>query len=72
LYDKYHSQGLEILAFPCNQFGAQEPNDEPEILHFLRANYQVTFPVFEKVLTLIFLSEKCRYKIPGSQLYSID
>ncbi|GMH54071.1 hypothetical protein TrLO_g12797 [Triparma laevis f. longispina] len=39
LYDKYHERGLEILAFPCNQFGAQEPKSHEEILQFA-AKYQ--------------------------------
>ncbi|GAB9467193.1 Glutathione peroxidase [Globisporangium polare] len=49
LYEKYQSQGLEILAFPCNQFGAQEPGTPDQILSFVQQNYHVTFPVFAKV-----------------------
>jgi glutathione peroxidase len=49
LYDKYHAQGLEVLGFPCNQFGAQEPGDEAEIASFCDLNYGVTFPLFAKV-----------------------
>lgn len=51
LYDKYHSRGLEVLAFPSNQFGEQEPGSNEEIQTFCR-NYGVTFPVFSKVLPL--------------------
>ena len=49
LYDKYHDKGLEILGFPCNQFGAQEPGTEKEIAAFCELNYGVTFPMFAKV-----------------------
>eukprot|EP01098_Paradermamoeba_levis_P003831 TRINITY_DN168_c0_g1_i3.p1 TRINITY_DN168_c0_g1~~TRINITY_DN168_c0_g1_i3.p1 ORF type:complete len:163 (-),score=51.71 TRINITY_DN168_c0_g1_i3:28-516(-) len=49
LYDKYHSQGLEILGFPCNQFGSQEPGSNDEILEFCSRNYSVSFPVLDKV-----------------------
>ncbi|MDW8245706.1 MAG: glutathione peroxidase [Sandaracinaceae bacterium] len=49
LYRKYHSRGFEILAFPCNQFGAQEPGSEEEIKHFCRTRYDVTFPLFSKI-----------------------
>ncbi|GLE02205.1 hypothetical protein PINS_up011043 [Pythium insidiosum] len=49
LYNKYHTKGLEIIAFPCNQFGHQEPNSEPEILRFVRDQYHVSFPVMAKV-----------------------
>lgn len=48
LYDKYHDKGLEILAFPCNQFGRQEPGSAKEIKEFV-AKYNVTFPIFAKV-----------------------
>ena len=49
LYDEYHDQGLEILGFPCNQFGRQEPKDESAIGAFCTKNYGVTFPMFSKV-----------------------
>jgi glutathione peroxidase len=49
LYKKYHDQGLEVLGFPCNQFGAQEPGSEDEIAQFCELNYGVTFPLFAKV-----------------------
>jgi glutathione peroxidase len=48
LYIKYHSQGLEILAFPCNQFGGQEPGTPQQIEAFCSARFGVTFPVFQK------------------------
>jgi glutathione peroxidase len=49
LYQKYKGKGLEILGFPCNQFGAQEPGSEEEIATFCELNYGVTFPLFAKV-----------------------
>jgi glutathione peroxidase len=49
LYRKYHDRGLEVLGFPCNQFGAQEPGSEQEIATFCQTNYDVTFPLFAKI-----------------------
>ena len=49
LYDEYREQGLEILGFPCNQFGSQEPGTEGEIATFCETNYAVGFPLFSKV-----------------------
>lgn len=48
-YAANKAQGLEILAFPCNQFGAQEPGTEAEISEFCSSNFGVTFPLFSKV-----------------------
>ncbi|GMF41008.1 unnamed protein product [Phytophthora fragariaefolia] len=47
LYAKYKDQGLEVLAFPCNQFAGQEPGTHEEIMEFVK-QYNVTFPFFEK------------------------
>lgn len=49
VYQKYHAQGFEVLGFPCNQFGAQEPGTADEIGAFCEKNYGVTFPLFEKI-----------------------
>ena len=49
IYDKYSARGLEILAFPCDQFGHQEPGGDAEIAEFCSLNYDVTFPLFKKV-----------------------
>lgn len=49
LYDEYHEKGLEVLGFPCNQFGAQEPGAEAEIASFCDLTYGVSFPMFAKV-----------------------
>lgn len=49
LYEKYRDRGFEILGFPCNQFGAQEPGIEQEIGAFCSTTYNVTFPMFAKV-----------------------
>ncbi|MBF9000895.1 glutathione peroxidase [Vibrio nitrifigilis] len=49
LYKARKEEGLEILGFPCNQFGAQEPGEEAEIQSFCTARFGVTFPMFSKV-----------------------
>ena len=49
LQRKYHDRGFDVLGFPCNQFGAQEPGSEDEIARFCEVNYGVTFPLFAKV-----------------------
>ena len=49
LYRKYADRGFEVIAFPCNQFGKQEPGDAAEIATFCSTTYPVTFPVFRKV-----------------------
>ena len=49
LYRTYRERGLEILGFPCNQFGAQEPGTEAQIQEFCTLNFQVDFPLFAKI-----------------------
>jgi len=49
LYKTYHDKGLEILAFPCNQFREQESGTHKEIQNFCQVNFGVTFPLFEKI-----------------------
>ena len=49
LYKELNTDGLEILGFPCNQFGKQEPGDSTEIASFCLKNYGVSFPMFEKI-----------------------
>ena len=49
LYTQYRDDNFEILAFPCNQFGAQEPGTEAEIEKYCRTQYAVTFPLFAKL-----------------------
>ena len=49
LYDKYRNRGLEILDFPCNQFGHQAPGTEEEIQEFCTLKYKTTFPLFSKI-----------------------
>jgi glutathione peroxidase len=49
LYQRYQAQGLEILGFPCNQFGSQDPGENEEIHSFCHTNYHVTFPMFAKI-----------------------
>lgn len=48
LYQQYKNQGFEVLGFPCNQFGAQEPGSADEIAEFCKVNFGVTFPLMEK------------------------
>lgn len=49
LYEKYKKDGLEIIAFPCNQFGSQEPDDETVIVETCNRKYGVLFPIMKKV-----------------------
>ncbi|GGP23330.1 glutathione peroxidase [Silvimonas iriomotensis] len=49
LYQRYADRGLEVLGFPCNQFGAQEPGSEPEIQEFCSTSFGVRFPLFAKI-----------------------
>lgn len=49
LYKKYHSQGFEVLDFPCNQFGDQAPGTDQEIHDFCKLTYGTEFPRFKKV-----------------------
>ncbi len=49
LYNQYKDQGLEILAFPCDQFAHQEPGTNEEIQQFCQMNYGVSFPVYAKI-----------------------
>jgi glutathione peroxidase len=49
LYEKYKDQGLEILGFPCNQFGGQDPGSNEQIGAFCQKNYGVSFTMFSKV-----------------------
>ena len=49
LYKKYQDQGFEIMAFPCNQFGGQEPGSADEIAEFCKVNFGLSFPVMGKI-----------------------
>jgi glutathione peroxidase len=49
-YQKYHAKGFEILGFPANEFGHQEPGSDKEIKDFCDLNYHVTFPMFSKIV----------------------
>ena len=49
LYRKYQGRGFEVLGFPCDQFGHQEPGDETEIKKFCSLTYGVSFPMFAKI-----------------------
>ncbi|MDF2945611.1 MAG: bsaA [Bacillales bacterium] len=70
IYKKYKSKGLEILAFPSNQFAEQEPGTNDEIQDFCKLNYGVTFQLFDKTNVrgedahplFKYLSEQLPYK----------
>ncbi|KAJ7952321.1 Glutathione peroxidase [Quillaja saponaria] len=49
LYNKYKDQGLEILAFPCNQFGEEEPGSNDQISEFVCTRFKSEFPIFDKI-----------------------
>ncbi|NRO97750.1 redoxin domain-containing protein [Paraburkholderia sp. NMBU_R16] len=49
LHDRYGARGFEVLGFPCNQFGKQEPGDAAQIGSFCEKQYGVAFPMFEKI-----------------------
>lgn len=49
LQEKFKESGFSVLAFPCNQFGGQEPGSSEEIQEFCTVNYGINFPIFEKV-----------------------
>ena len=48
MYDTYHSLGLQIIAVPCNQFGAQEPDSSEQVKAWVQETYQTEFPIIEK------------------------
>jgi glutathione peroxidase len=49
LFERFSARGFEVLGFPCNQFGKQEPGDAAQIGAFCAKNFGVTFPMFEKI-----------------------
>lgn len=49
LYQQFKDRGFEVLGFPCNQFGAQEPGNADEIAEFCKVNFGVTFPLMAKI-----------------------
>uniref|UniRef100_A0A7N0V3V2 Glutathione peroxidase n=1 Tax=Kalanchoe fedtschenkoi TaxID=63787 RepID=A0A7N0V3V2_KALFE len=49
LYERYKDQGLEVLAFPCNQFGHQEPGTIEDIQNFVCTRFKAEFPIFDKI-----------------------
>ena len=74
MYEKYKDKGLEILAFPCNQFGGQESGTNEEIKNFCDTKYNVSFKLFDKVEVkgenasslFNFLTEKAGREIQGN------
>jgi len=75
LEEKYAAQGLSILAFPCNQFGNQEPGTDAEIFAWAKSKYGVTFDMFHKIDvngdTAIPLYKWLKEKLPGFLTNSI-
>jgi len=49
IYEEYREHGFEVLGFPCNQFGAQEPGSDADVKQFCSTRYAVTFPLFSKI-----------------------
>lgn len=49
VYEQFRDKGVEVLGFPCNQFGAQEPGTADQIGAFCEKNYGVSFPLFDKI-----------------------
>ncbi|MBT8380556.1 MAG: glutathione peroxidase [Ignavibacteria bacterium] len=52
IFDKYNQKGFEILAFPCNDFGGQEPGTNEQIQNFCSVNFGVMFKLFDKIKVL--------------------
>jgi glutathione peroxidase len=50
IYQKYRDEGFEVLAFPANEFGKQEPGRDEQIKEFCTSNYKVSFPLFSKIV----------------------
>jgi glutathione peroxidase len=50
IYEKYRGQGFEVLAFPANEFGSQEPGSNEQIKQFCTSHYKVSFPLFAKIV----------------------
>ncbi|KAA3458075.1 putative glutathione peroxidase 8 isoform X2 [Gossypium australe] len=69
IYDKYKNQGFEILAFPCNQFGGQEPGSNPDIKNFACTRFKAEFPIFDKVSQAALLFD---YSIYGRDKFLKD
>lgn len=49
LHKKFEKDGLKVMAFPCNQFGSQEPGSQEQIQEFCSLNFSTTFPIFKKI-----------------------
>lgn len=49
LQEDFHAKGFDVLAFPCNQFGGQEPGSNEEIVEFCTTRFSATFPIFAKI-----------------------
>jgi len=78
LYTKYFHNSFTILAFPCNQFGNQEPKSNQEIRQFVQEKYQISFPIFDKIhvngieesLLYTYLKNHCKHQAFFSNFWS--
>ena len=78
LQTTYYGNSFTILAFPCNQFGNQEPKNNEEIRRFVKENYQISFPIFDKInvngneeiLLYTYLKNNCKYEAFFSNFFS--
>lgn len=74
LYKKFESEGLEVIGFPCNQFGGQEPGSNDDVKEFCKIRYGVTFPLSQKIDVkgagihplYKYLTEQCPFKGLGN------
>ncbi|MFS0856644.1 glutathione peroxidase [Paenibacillus taichungensis] len=73
LYEQYRDQGLEILAFPCDQFNHKEPGSNDEIAQYCRNHFHISFPIFEKIeVTGPFIHPLFRYLVETVPFESYD
>ncbi|NEU59658.1 glutathione peroxidase [Paenibacillus sp. ALJ109b] len=73
LYEQYRDQGLEILAFPCDQFNHKEPGSSDEIAQYCRNHFHISFPIFEKIeVTGPFIHPLFRYLVDTVPFESYD
>lgn len=73
IYTKYGPQGLEILAFPCNQFGGQEPGTNAQIKQYATTKYHATYPLMAKVdVNGEKACEAYKYLRRNSELYNAE
>ncbi|OAX49344.1 glutathione peroxidase [Paenibacillus sp. AD87] len=73
LYEQYRDQGLEILAFPCDQFNYKEPGSNDEIAQYCRNHFHISFPIFEKIeVTGTFIHPLFHYLVDTAPFEGYD